>query len=196
MKRKSISDFRSVENISYKRLRIVVQPAQTNGVERAKRFVNIDLYCMVSNLKRISKISTLPPLEKFLRTPMINMVKTQNWCVFPSKTSGAERKESENYFMLFTETQTTDRQQAAVGYLVAYIGRFIQKLNSSSYESIFVLVLLWPVRHLCTEQPNSGLNPPDQMWLLFGTLQNNITNGFVTTPHSQAADGAKGVCTC
>jgi len=31
MKRKSISDSRSVENISDKRLKIEVQPAQTNG---------------------------------------------------------------------------------------------------------------------------------------------------------------------
>jgi len=52
-------------------LTIEVQPApQTNGVERVKRFVNVHLHCTVSNLKRISNISTLPtPLEKFLRTP-------------------------------------------------------------------------------------------------------------------------------
>jgi len=70
MKRKSISDSRSAENISDKRLRIKVQPAQTNGVERVKRFVNVHLYCIVSNLKRISKISTSPPWKSFLRTPM------------------------------------------------------------------------------------------------------------------------------
>jgi len=56
MKRKSISDSRSVENISDKRLRIEVRPAQTNGVERVKRFVNVHLHCIVSNLKIISKI--------------------------------------------------------------------------------------------------------------------------------------------
>jgi len=39
------------------------------GVERVKRFVNVHLHCIVSNLKRISKMST-PPLEKFLRTPV------------------------------------------------------------------------------------------------------------------------------
>jgi len=61
MKRKNISDSRSVENISYKRLRIEVQPAQTNGIERVNRFVNIHLHCIDSNLKRISKVSTLPP---------------------------------------------------------------------------------------------------------------------------------------
>jgi len=35
-KRKSISDSRSVEKILDKRLRIEVQPAQTNGLERVK----------------------------------------------------------------------------------------------------------------------------------------------------------------
>jgi len=47
-----------------------VCPTQTNGVERVKRFLNVHLHCIVSNLKRISKVSTFPPLEKFLRTPM------------------------------------------------------------------------------------------------------------------------------
>jgi len=40
------------------------------GVETAKRFVNIRLHCSVSNLRKISKMSTFHPLEKFLRTPM------------------------------------------------------------------------------------------------------------------------------
>jgi len=53
MKRKSISDSRSVENISDKRLRIEVQPTQTNGVEEVKRFVNVHLHCIINNLKRI-----------------------------------------------------------------------------------------------------------------------------------------------
>jgi len=65
-KRKSITDSRSVEKISDKRLRIEVQPAQTNGVERVKRFVNVYVHCIVSNLKNISKISTLPTLENFM----------------------------------------------------------------------------------------------------------------------------------
>jgi len=47
MERKSTSDSRSVEDISDKRLRIEVQSAQTNGVERVKRFVNIRLHCIV-----------------------------------------------------------------------------------------------------------------------------------------------------
>jgi len=61
IKRKSDSD---------KRLRTEVQPAQTNGVERVKRFVNVQLHGIVSNLKRIRTISTLAPLETFLRTLM------------------------------------------------------------------------------------------------------------------------------
>jgi len=59
-RKKSISASRSVENVSDKRLRIEVQPAQTNGIERVKHFVNIHLHGIVSNLWRISKISTLP----------------------------------------------------------------------------------------------------------------------------------------
>ena len=43
MKTKSISDSRSVENILDKISKIEVQPAQTNGVERVKGFVNVDL---------------------------------------------------------------------------------------------------------------------------------------------------------
>ena len=63
-KRKSISDSRSAENISDKRLRIEVQPAQTNGVERVKRFVNVHLHCIVSNLKRWAKFRHCPPPGK------------------------------------------------------------------------------------------------------------------------------------
>ena len=58
MKRKSISDSRSVENISDKRLRIEFQPAQSNEVERVKRFVNVHLHCIVSNLKRTRKMGS------------------------------------------------------------------------------------------------------------------------------------------
>ena len=52
IKRKSMSDSRSVENISDKGLRTEVQPAQTNGVERVQHFVNVHLHGIVSNLKR------------------------------------------------------------------------------------------------------------------------------------------------
>jgi len=41
------------------------------AVKRAKRFVNVHWHCIVSNIERISKISSLPPLEKFLRTPVL-----------------------------------------------------------------------------------------------------------------------------
>jgi len=74
MKRKSISDSRSVQNISDKRLRIEFQPAQTNGVERVKRFVNVHLHCIVSNLsEKIGKISTLPPWKSFCGRPWVPM---------------------------------------------------------------------------------------------------------------------------
>jgi len=48
--KKSLSDSRSAENISDKRLRIEVQPAQINGGERVKRFRNVHLHCIVSSL--------------------------------------------------------------------------------------------------------------------------------------------------
>jgi len=67
MKRKSTSNSPSVENISNKRLRLDVQLAQTNGVVRAKRFLNVHLHCIVSNLKNYRRC---PSLETFLRTPM------------------------------------------------------------------------------------------------------------------------------
>ena len=63
MKRKSFSDNRSEENILEKRLRIEVQPEQTNGIERVMGFVNVHLHCIVSNLKSISNFSTLPRLN-------------------------------------------------------------------------------------------------------------------------------------
>jgi len=34
------------------------------GVERVKRYVNVHLHCMVSNLKTTNKMSTLPSLAK------------------------------------------------------------------------------------------------------------------------------------
>jgi len=38
-------------------------------VERVKRFVNVHLHCIASNLKRISKMSTLPPWKSFCGRP-------------------------------------------------------------------------------------------------------------------------------
>ena len=35
------------------------------ALERVKGFVNVHLHCIVSNLKRISKISTLPACKNF-----------------------------------------------------------------------------------------------------------------------------------
>jgi len=55
-KKESISDSRSVENLSDKILRIEVQRAQINGVERVKHFVNVHLHCILSNLQGIRKI--------------------------------------------------------------------------------------------------------------------------------------------
>jgi len=40
---------------------------------KGESFVNVHLHCIVSNLKKIIKISILPLLEKFLRTPMLFM---------------------------------------------------------------------------------------------------------------------------
>jgi len=34
------------------------------SVKRVKHFVNVHLHCIVSNLKRLSKMSTLPPPGK------------------------------------------------------------------------------------------------------------------------------------
>jgi len=48
------------------------------GVERVKRGVNVHLHCIASNLKMISKISTLPPLEIFLRKPIPETLVTLN----------------------------------------------------------------------------------------------------------------------
>jgi len=42
-----------------------------SGVERVKRYVNVRLHCIVSNLKKISKVSTLPPLENFYGRPCL-----------------------------------------------------------------------------------------------------------------------------
>jgi len=40
------------------------------GVESIKRFLNVHLHCVVSNLKMISTIRRCPFMEKFLQPPM------------------------------------------------------------------------------------------------------------------------------
>jgi len=71
MKRKNVTDSRSVENILDKRLRIEIQPALTNWVERVKRFVNLHLHGIVSNQKRISSINfnVATPWKNFCGCP-------------------------------------------------------------------------------------------------------------------------------
>jgi len=56
------------------------------GVETAKRFVNIRLHCNVSNLKKISKMSTFHPLEKFLRTPMVTFILSTSFDIWANQT--------------------------------------------------------------------------------------------------------------
>jgi len=80
MKRKNISDSRSVENVSHKLLRIEFQPAQ-RGVEREKRFVNVYLHCIASNLKRISTISTLPPEKIFVDVHESTDFRSNSWFI-------------------------------------------------------------------------------------------------------------------
>jgi len=71
MKRKSISDSRIVENISgKKKCELRFNQHTPMDIERVKSFANVHLHCVISNLKTISKISTLPLAGKFQRTPM------------------------------------------------------------------------------------------------------------------------------
>jgi len=56
-----------------------VQPAHINGVERVKRFVNVHSHCIVSNLERISKISTLPPWKVFCERPWMHWFRFNSW---------------------------------------------------------------------------------------------------------------------
>jgi len=52
-------------------LKIEVQPAQINGVERVKAVCERPFNCIVRNLKRISKFRRYPPPGKILWTPML-----------------------------------------------------------------------------------------------------------------------------
>ena len=65
MKRKIISGRRSAEIISDKRLRTEVQPAQTNGLENVKPFVDIRLHCIVSRPVTRREQRGEAPLKKF-----------------------------------------------------------------------------------------------------------------------------------
>jgi len=55
------------------------------GVETVKRFVNIRLHCNVSNLKKMSKMSTFHPLEKFLLTPGATFTLSTSYYVWASQ---------------------------------------------------------------------------------------------------------------
>jgi len=46
--------------------------------------VNVHWHCIVSNMERISKISSLPPLEKFLLTPVLLTCFFQVSGIFPN----------------------------------------------------------------------------------------------------------------
>jgi len=54
-------------------------------VEAAKCFVNVSLHCNVRNLKKIRKISTFPPLEKFLRTSMAALTLSASFHVWANQ---------------------------------------------------------------------------------------------------------------
>jgi len=72
MKRKKTFLIAKEQKIFQKRLRFEVLPAKTNGVERESSFVNVHLDCIISNRKRINKLSTFPHLETFCRRPWIH----------------------------------------------------------------------------------------------------------------------------
>ena len=54
------------------------------GVERAKRFVNMHLHCIVSNMERINKISSLPPWKKICGRPCFWLECFQISGIFPT----------------------------------------------------------------------------------------------------------------
>jgi len=55
------------------------------GVETVKRFVNIRLHYNVSNLKKISKMSTFHQLEKFLLALMAAFTLSTSFNVWASR---------------------------------------------------------------------------------------------------------------
>jgi len=62
-------------------MRIEVQPGQTNGVERVKRFVNVHLHCIVSNLKKISKFRRCHLWKNFCRRPCMYWFRSDSWVI-------------------------------------------------------------------------------------------------------------------
>jgi len=55
------------------------------GVETGKRFVNVHLHYNIRNLKMISKMSALSPMEKFLPTPMATLMLSANFHVWANQ---------------------------------------------------------------------------------------------------------------
>jgi len=57
------------------------------GVETVKNFVNAHFHCNVSisNLKQISKMSRLSPLETFLQTPMDTLILSASFHVWANQ---------------------------------------------------------------------------------------------------------------
>jgi len=50
--------------------------------QSVKRFEDIHLHCNASSVERISKISTFPLIEKFLRTPVATFTFTASFDVW------------------------------------------------------------------------------------------------------------------
>jgi len=57
------------------------------GVETVKRFVNVRLHCNVSNLKKISKMSTLSRLENILQTPVTTFTFSASFHVWANQAN-------------------------------------------------------------------------------------------------------------
>jgi len=64
-------------------------------VETVKRFVNINLHCKDSNLKKISKMSTLPPSGKISAAPMATFTLSTSFDVWATQVKQT-RYEIEN----------------------------------------------------------------------------------------------------
>jgi len=83
------------------------------------------LRCIVNNLKRVSKRSTLPPLEKFLRAPMI--------AVFSSDAEICNAIRSYEKLKVSRKKKRKDLAVLAKTQPVKYI--FLVKIQSSIYFS-------------------------------------------------------------